>query len=466
MKPAIPVLIAATLLSISASGQFLPNLLPLPNPAGFLENYNSKGGPINLTGAFFQSLGTNGRTCASCHRPAQGMGISADEVKARFDSTQGLDPIFRTNDGSNCDHNIDTSTIDGRRKAYSLLTGKGLIRVTIPPPAGAEFSIISVVNKYGCSELSPISFYRRPLPTTNLRFLSVVMWDGRESTAPSTQKVVDDAALLFDLRHQATDATTGHAQGVAPTAAQIEDIVNFEMSIASAQAIDRKAGFLNARGAKGGPLALAAQLFYIGINDPLGLNPRGTPFTSKIFDLYDAWAVPSSQDDDDREKDDDSSTRAQIARGQALFNNKPINITGVAGLNDDLGVATIAGKCGTCHDSPNVGDHSFAAPLNIGVGDLNSPLDVSYLPVIQVRNNTTGEIKTTTDVGRAMITGKWKDLGRMKGPVLRGLASRAPYFHNGSADTLGEVIDFYYKRFNAAFTVQEKKDIVAFLNTL
>jgi hypothetical protein len=65
---------------------------------------------FDLNGPFFQNLGTNGRSCGSCHRPAQGWGISAEEVAARFEATHGLDPIFRTNDGSNCDHNIDTST--------------------------------------------------------------------------------------------------------------------------------------------------------------------------------------------------------------------------------------------------------------------------------------------------------------------------------------------------------------------
>jgi cytochrome c peroxidase len=60
----------------------------------------------------------------------------------------------------------------------------------------------------------------------------------------------------------------------------------------------------------------------------------------------------------------------------------------------------------------------------------------------------------------------WKDVGRLKGPVFRGLASRAPYFHNGSADSLGDVIDFYNKRFNIGFTPQEREDLIAFLNTL
>ena len=115
----------------------------------------------------------------------------------------------------------------------------------------------------------------------------------------------------------------------------------------------------------------------------------------------------------------------RILRGQTLFNSKPIQIVGVGGLNDDLNVAVIPGTCGTCHDSPNVGNHSVSAPLNIGVGDLDSSLDVTYLPVITLQNRATHEVKRTTDPGRALITGLWKDVGRLKGPILRGLASRA-----------------------------------------
>jgi cytochrome c peroxidase len=107
-----------------------------------------------------------------------------------------------------------------------------------------------------------------------------------------------------------------------------------------------------------------------------------------------------------------------------------------------------------------------SAPLNIGVGDLNSPLDVSYLPVFTLENETTHEIKATTDPGRALITGLWKDVGRLKGPILRGLASRAPYFHNGSANSLGDVLDFYDKRFSIGLTPLEKKDLIAFLSVL
>jgi hypothetical protein len=121
----------------SSNGQSLPSLFPFPDATGIVETYNSGGQPIELSGPFFQSLGTNGRSCGSCHRPAQGWGLSAQEVALRFVITQGLDPIFRTNDGSNCDQNINTSTLAGRRQAYSLLINKGLIRIPLAVPANA-----------------------------------------------------------------------------------------------------------------------------------------------------------------------------------------------------------------------------------------------------------------------------------------------------------------------------------------
>jgi cytochrome c peroxidase len=80
------------------------------------------------------------------------MTVSAAEVQLRFLLTQGRDPIFRTNDGSNCDQNVDTSTLQGGREAYSLLLSRGLIRIALPLPAEAEFTVQSVVNPYGCND--------------------------------------------------------------------------------------------------------------------------------------------------------------------------------------------------------------------------------------------------------------------------------------------------------------------------
>jgi hypothetical protein len=197
----------------------------------------------------------------------------------------------------------------------------------------------------------------------------------------------------------------------------------------------------------------------VGINDPLGGNPTGTAFTPVVFTIFQPWA---NLDPGETQ----AASKAAIARGEQLFNSRTIHITGVGGLNDDLGVADIPGTCGVCHDTPNFGNHSLPVPLNIGVGDVTSPLDISYLPVITLRNKQTRQTVKTTDPGRALISGKWKDVGRLKGPILRGLASRAPYFHNGSAKTLMDVLNFYNARFNMNLTAQEKSDLIAFLNAL
>lgn len=466
MKRAVRFSCGILVAALSATAQSsLPNLFPFPNESGLLQNYNTNQQSIPLTGAFFQSLGTNGRSCATCHRPAQGFSTSAAEVSLRFLLTSGNDPIFRTNDGSNCDQNIDVSTLAARRKAYSLLLSRGLIRIALAPPPGAQFTVTSVQNPYGCSSTQTLSMYRRPLPASNLRFLTTVMWDGRESSPQTgTQKfslATNPADLLADLAQQAIDATTGHAQGSVPTNAQVQDIVNFEMALTTAQGYDYFAGALNAGGATGGPAAIASQPFYIGINDPLGNDKPGTTFNPAIFNLFTAWSQQHSGFAGIQ-----GLRRASIARGEAIFNATPINITGVAGLNDVLGIATIPGTCGTCHSAPNSGDHSFPLPINIGVGDLTSPLDVSYLPVFTLTNNTTLEVKTTTDPGRALVTGMWADIGKVKGPILRGLAGRAPYFHNGSALTLKDVVTFYNQRFNLGLTNQNQQDLVAFLSSL
>jgi cytochrome c peroxidase len=78
------------------------------------------------------------------------------------------------------------------------------------------------------------------------------------------------------------------------------------------------------------------------------------------------------------------------------------------------------------------------------------------------RNNC----KTTTDLGQALIDGKFDHVGKLKGPILRGLAGRAPYFHNGSAATLMDAVNFYDTRFNLNLSQQDKNDLVSFLKTL
>jgi cytochrome c peroxidase len=121
------------------------------------------------------------------------------------------------------------------------------------------------------------------------------------------------------------------------------------------------------------------------------------------------------------------------------------------------------GNCTTCHDSPNVGNHSLPLPLNIGLTDESRRTPDMPLYTFQCNDGT---IVKVTDPGRGLITGKCSDLGKFKGAILRGLAARAPYFHNGLAATLLDVVNFYDTRFNLHLSDQQKNDLVAFLKTL
>jgi cytochrome c peroxidase len=441
-----------------ASGQ--TSVLDTRDAFGTLRTITLDGNPLDTSNPFFQSLGTNGRSCSSCHVASSAWTITPSELSNRFKATLGLDPIFRTNDGSNSP-NADVSTIKARHTAYSMLLTKGLIRIGLPIPANAEFALVGVDDPYGYASAAELSLFRRPIPSTNLRFLTAVMWDGRESFAPmgttpilSSATPDQNAAALFnDLKHQANDATLTHAQGAAPLTDDLaQAIAEFELNLATAQQKLDQIGDLDAEGAQGGPGFVATQPFYVTINDVLGADTSGSPFDPDAMTLFRAWAGLQKP------------KRDSIARGAKLFGTKPIAITGVGGLNDALGLPTIQGTCTTCHDSPNIGNHSVALPIDIGLTDASRR--TPDMPLYTLQNLQTGETRTTTDPGRALITGKWIDIAKFKGPVLRGLAARPPYFHNGLAADFGQVVDFYNTRFTIGFTDQEKADLIAFLSAL
>jgi hypothetical protein len=452
----------------------LPNHVPVFDPTGVFTTVSAHGS-IDLDNEFFQDLGSNGRRCVTCHVPTVGWTINPRELRTVFDATDGgkfedgfgLGAVFRTVDGSNSP-TADVSTLAKRRQAYSMLLNKGVIRIGLPIPANAEFELVAVDDPYHFASARELSLFRRPLPTTNLKFDSTVMWDGREVFAGQT--------IAFDLANQSNDATLTHAQGKPLTQAQRESIVNFETALATAQIFDRRAKDLHDAGAKGGPDEILKQPFHIGINDNFGDAVTGAPFTPVVFNLFDKWTNlrggdrhgygygHGDHDDDDRRV---IEARRSVARGQALFNTHPITIQGVSGINDEAAFGKpqkLIGTCTTCHDTPNGGNHSVVAPLNIGLVDASRR--TADMPLYTLRNKTTGETVKVTDPGRAMIDGKWSHIGRFKGPMLRNLAPRAPYFHNGFAKDLDAVVDFYEERFNIGLTKQDKADLVAFLRSL
>ena len=450
-----------------------PSIVLAPNPSGVAATFNAAG-RIDRGNPFFQVLGVNGRSCATCHLAQEGWTITPRGVRERFAATRGTDPIFRPNDGATSP-NADVSTRAAREKAYGMLLDKALIRVGLPVPVNAQFELVKVDDPYGFASAKELSLFRRVLPSTNLRFLNTVMWDGRETFRSDTSTdcvfgtMTCFASLHFDLADQSNAATVGHAQALTPLSdAQRAAIVAFETGLSTAQVVDRDAGRLTVHGANGGPVFLSAQVSYFGINDVLvGDYRTHASFTPDAMRLYGAWSqyIPDARRSDEEGRDRDVAVaRRAVARGQALFNGKPILITGVKGINDDLHVAALQGTCTTCHNTPNAGNHSIPMPLDIGIADASRR--TPDLPLYTLRNKETGAEIQTTDPGRALITGKWQDIGRFKGPTLRALAARAPYFHNGSAADLREVVNFYNDRFGIGFTEQEIQDLLSFLKAL
>jgi cytochrome c peroxidase len=461
------------------------------DPSGVLGIVNLNG-PTHTDGPFFQSLGTNGRSCSTCHVGEQAFSFSAAGARERFEQTQGSDPLFAAVDGANC-----PNAQQGDRAAHSLLLQSGLIRIALKLPPNPQYTISVVHDPYGCAIVpdpkggSPfVSVYRRPLPSTNLLFLSSVMFDGRESppTTPLNNEQTFFANLITDLTHQATDATLGHAEAAQPpTSAQLAGIVAFEMGLFTAQARDQQAGDLAAREAQGGPFYLANQPYYPGINDSLGADPTGKAFDATAMTLFARWANLPGDDDGEAARRD--AARRAIAAGEQLFNSVPIQITNVRGLNDNGAIGkpqSFVGHCTSCHDTPDVGNHSLPLPLDIGTAHTPLPgmesdpaiaaavaqLSMPDLPVYLIsgcpNSFASGEPESfyTSDPGKALITGQCSDFNRIKGPILRGLAARAPYFHNGAAANLSEVVNFYDQRFGMQLTDEQKSELVAFLNSL
>lgn len=395
--------------TVSESSESIPNNLAQRNPGGKAATFSTQGS-VNLTGEYFQAQGTNGRSCASCHIPEEAWSINPGTLQHLFDETAGTHPVFNKLDANNPD-NMGGTSPEALLKAYSMLLSRGVFRRGGAPRANSEWELIAAEDPHGYANLNRLVHWRRAMPTINFPLGSAtVNWDGGNSIA------ADQHAGLIN---QATRNVTGGQQGPPAPPEVIADIVAFEESLFTAQLIVPGVGRLDSDGARGGPEALSAM-----------------PKVAGRFDLFDAWAG------------DENPRRAQIARGQELFNN--VNAGGRS--------------CSGCHNSANNGTN--INNLLFDIRTASEEARTQDLPLYTFRNRTTSEIRKLTDAGRGNITGVWTDLGRFKTPTIRALAARAPYFHNGIAATLSDVVRHYEMHFGFVFTDEQRADLVAFLNAL
>jgi hypothetical protein len=386
----------------------IANNHPLPNPEGEAATISTKGS-VNLTGEFFQAQGSNGQSCAACHIPEEAWSITPATLQRLFDETNGKHPVFNPRDANN--PNMDTSTSQARRAAYSMLLTRGLFRRGDQPRPDSEWELIEVEDPHGFANLNQLVHWRRSMPTINFALGSAtVNWDGGSTVD------TDQHAGLSKL---AARLVTGALQGPPASPEVINEMVDFQTSLVTAQLTMTGVGRLDADGARGGPEALS-----------------NMEKTEGGFNIFDAWA--GSPD----------PKRAQIARGQDVFNS--VNVSHKS--------------CIVCHNSANNGTNFDNTLFDIRTA--SEAARTPDLPLYTFRNRRTGETIRLTDAGQGNITGRWDDLGNFKTPSLRGLAARAPYFHNGIAATLEDVVRHYEQRFGFVFTDEERADLVAFLKAL
>ncbi len=472
-------------------GRRLPETFEYEDSTGRLGLYNSGGAMETKGHPFFEPIGTNGRACVSCHQPSDAMGLSVATIQKRWKDTGGKDPLFSAIDGQNCP-NLPADD----PASHSLLLNRGLIRVFLPWPAkGAdgkpidpEFDIEVVRDPTGCNTSpvyglnSPnptISVYRRPRPVINMKYVTQDRFGAGEfvgktgmpaSRDPDTNRPVS-MNLMSDaraptLKAQAIDAAMNHLQAASPPSAeQLARITAFEGQIYGAQVWRFGAGSLTDNGPTSfGPRALAAG--EVGV---LGNNT-----TRWVFPMGEAWKGP--------QKPEEAEMRASIRRGHDIFMFRTFWIKDSMHLNTvGLGNPTKR-TCATCHGMHMMGMDTANGWMDLGTTNLpwaketpRNPWnkDRPEMPLFKITCKKSvpphpylGRVIYTQDPGRALISGKCNDVGTIVMQQFRGLAARAPYFSNGSAATIRELIDFYDRRYNIQYSEQEKTDLEHFLGSL
>jgi len=416
------------------------------NDFGVAETFHTSGA-IDFTNPFFQALGTNPRSCMTCHAPDQGWTMTASANKELFRASEGLDPLFNlVDEGRRPDADISTKQL--RKEVFGPTTvNLAVTRFTRTIPAAGEFTV-APEDPSGFSTPTSVLNFRRPTASANeSKVSSILNTSGPVQDIPATlASLMNGAAGLHEQRDVANNPVPTDQRNAGR---------DFMFGVFFAQIIDRGAGRLDAGGALGGPTNLSMVPFTLGMNDP-----ATAAFSRKVFNIFDAWEVYAVN----RHNDCEGDARAAIYRGQEIFNFNEFTISGVPGFNDVLGQPTMTGTCSTCHNTPNVGGHSVIRMMDIGSAD--EPNCNPVFPILAVTKKADPTMtRRICDMGRGG-NGVWADLAKFRVPPLRGLAARAPYFHDGQAKNIKQAIKYHEERFNIDLSHGKRKDLEAFLGAL
>lgn len=472
----------------------LPAVVEYENAFGRLRVLNTAGPIRAAEHPFFASLGANGRACVTCHQPADGMGLSVETIRRRWEATKGKDPLFAAIDGADC-----PSLPQDDAASHSLLLERGLFRIFLPwPPRTPEGDVIEpeftieVVNDptgcntdpvYGLGSRNPsISVYRRPRPVANLKYITELshgvsphehFYPNDKSLLPKDPDTGAFVALRLmsdgrepTLKTQAIGASRSHLQSERPSDEQLAQIVGFESRVYAAQSFHDLGGDLTGPDT---PPGLGPEALRDGAPARLGNNS-----INRVFGTFAMWAGPAAPDRSSSAAGERDAFRRSVARGADLFYLRRFMIRDVGDYNDKGLGNPFHRSCGSgCHNMTLMGTDLAPGYMDLGLNNFPWANNRPDLPLFKVvcdaearPQSYLGRTIYTHDPGRALITGKCIDVGATLTQQMRGLAARPPYFANGSAASLRELVDFYDRRFNIGYTEQEKQDLVNFMTTL
>ncbi len=389
------------------------------------------------------TLGTNGRSCATCHVPEDDFSLTPEHVEAVWAANPN-DPLFAAIDAD--DPEAETLTFDHLRL--------GLVRVWLTLPDNMD--LIDTEGAVITPSDRQIFVWRSVPSIADAALTAPYQLDGR----------------VGGLDAQAQGAITGHAEGATASPADLERIAAFERTIFTSERARTTAEYL----AGGGDPASAPDLEAM-----LDLTPaeeRGRVIYGQVCASCHGGANLATVTNDEirrlsyPELNADGTVRYVVPPPMTGPTPHYVERPG----NQFINIATVvenyfvfigatehesftrsvdfphyrfrfyrdASRTETIADLPP----SLPFPPPDPPASCGFPPDAMFLTGFDENCNPISGPnfsvqEFSTDPGRAAITGDPNDFEAFDIPTLRGIARTAPYWHNNISGTLEEVVDLY-----------------------
>lgn len=391
---ALVVLLAAcALLACGGSGDAAEAALDASTRealAGLSSSRAGGGAGLHYSGSIRDAIeffrphaGGNGRSCATRHRPEDHFALTPATVEARWQALQRRKQ-FDADADDPLFRPIDADDFAGD---FTTLRTKALVRVTLPLPAN--------VKRADDASATTVSVWRAVPTVINAKLTAPFQHDGREAT----------------LEAQALSAMRAHSQVASdPSPRTLTRIAEFQRHLFSSKRIERVSRALD-RGVE--PPSSDPPL------DALEQQGR------KTFETFCATCHGGA-----------TQTRNTDARFLPTFARGPLPAGAQAFVNIFVGTPRPPPP-GLPPPAPPT-PRFFDGLPTAGLAEL--PFRVTLPTQVEVA-------AVTSDAGRGLVTGDFREFGRFDVPTLFGIAHTAPYFHDNSASDLDAVIEHYQAMF-------------------